>query len=514
VKAVGAELCPQLGLAIPVGKDSLSMKSVWQADGENHSQTAPVSLVVSAFAPVLNVRHSLTPEVQAEGTLVLIDLGNGQNRLGGSALAQVLGVVGDVAPDLDHPQQLQNAFDLVQSLNQSGEILAYHDRSDGGLFATLCEMAFAGHCGLHISVDSLDALPFFFSEELGLVLQVKEASSLLKRCASLGLTAIRLGQPSTDDHIRLHVGGAQVFAASRAELHRLWSRTSTEIARLRDNPASVVEEESTPVQQRGVRLTYTPSVPNIVQHRPKVAIVREQGVNGQAEMAYAFHAAGFEAVDVHMTDLLGGLSLDSFKGFVACGGFSYGDVLGAGQGWAQSILLNQKARNALQAFFHRPDTFALGVCNGCQMMSSLKDLMPGAAHWPAFKRNLSEQFEARWTMVEVQQSPSLFFAGMAGSQLPIAVAHGEGRAVFASAEDQTKVCTPLKFLGNSYPINPNGSPDGITSVCNDDGRITILMPHPERTVAGTTGSWWPKAMREQAKTPWFEMFLNARKWVG
>jgi phosphoribosylformylglycinamidine synthase len=534
VKAVGAELCPELGIAIPVGKDSLSMKSVWQQDGETRVQTSPLSVVISAFAPVADVRKSLTPQLRTDAgdtRLILIDLGNGKNRLGGSALTQVYGVVGDVAPDLDRPAQLKAAFDAVQALNAAGRVLAYHDRSDGGLYAALCEMAFAGHCGIKIELTAgHDAIAALFNEELGLLLQVRAADSgaILNRLKDAGLTATDIGTLAADDVISIHQAGREIYAAEREMLHKLWNETSYRMAALRDDPDCAREEfDSIGAKDDpglSVQLSFDPSAtPVILKGRPRVAILREQGVNGQTEMAYAFHAAGFESIDLHMTDVLEGrVRLADFSGLVACGGFSYGDVLGAGQGWAKTILFNARARDEFQDFLARKDRFALGVCNGCQMFAALKDIVPGAQAWPAFRRNRPEQFEARWTMVEVVESKSLFFAGMEGSRLPIAVAHGEGRAVFSGEDDLEAMLDSrqigLSFIDNhgniaeAYPQNPNGSPSGVTGICNDDGRITILMPHPERTIAGTTGSWWPQANGEF--TPWMQMFRNARNWVG
>ena len=538
VRAVGEELCPELGLAIPVGKDSLSMRSVWQQDGESRTQTAPLTLIISAFAPVTDVRASLTPQLRTDSgdtVLLLIDLGNGKNRLGGSALAQVYGAVGEIAPDLDQPQQLRQAFELVQRLNGEGKLLAYHDRGDGGLFATLCEMAFAGRCGLDIALDTLgaDANAALFSEELGMVLQVRagEAAAVSARIKAAGLSVASLGAPSGDDRIVLRHGGRELYAASRAELHKIWAETSARMAALRDDPDCACEEFESVGEADdpglSVYLTFpspesrVPS-PGLSLSRPRVAILREQGVNGHIEMAYAFHAAGFDSVDVHMSDILEGrVALDGFAGIVACGGFSYGDVLGAGQGWAKSILFNARAREQFQTFLARKDRFALGVCNGCQMFAALKDIVPGAGHWPAFRRNRSEQFEARWGMVEVTESHSLFFAGMAGSRLPVAIAHGEGRPVFDAAADLGALRAgsqlSLRFVDNHgkvaarYPQNPNGAPEGITGLCNEDGRVTILMPHPERSIAGVVGSWWPQQAEE--KRAWFQMFVNARNWV-
>ena len=539
VRAVGEQLCPQLGIAIPVGKDSLSMRSVWQENGQARTQTAPLTLIVSAFAPVADVRQSLTPQLRTDAgdtRLLLIDLGRGRNRLGGSALAQVHNVLGDAAPDLDEPLQLKAAFDLVQQLNGGGHLLAYHDRSDGGLFACVCEMAFAGHCGVALELGALGGKPLaaLFSEELGMVVQTRadEAAAILAQCAQAGLDAHDIGEVTASggrsDQIVIRQSGRELLALKRSDLHRLWAETSYRMAALRDNPECAGEEftavgdNADPGLQVSLRFDVPAAAP-VIGRRPRVAILREQGVNGHIEMAYAFHAAGFESVDVHMSDILEGrTTLDDFAGVVACGGFSYGDVLGAGRGWARSILFNARAREQFQAFFARDDRFALGVCNGCQMFAVLKDIVPGAAHWPAFQRNRCEQFEARWTGVEITPSRSLFFDGMAGSILPVAVAHGEGRAEFASAADLQAMASQgqlsLRFVDNHgqpavhYPRNPNGSPGGLTGLCNADGRVTILMPHPERTVAGATGSWWPQ--RWPQKTPWFRMFVNARQWVG
>ena len=536
VRAVGAELCPQLGIAIPVGKDSLSMKSVWQdAGGATQAQTAPLSLIVSAFAPVSDVRRSLTPQLKLDAgdtRLLLVDLGAGKNRLGGSALAQVYNAVGDVAPDLDDAQHLKNAFAAIQSLNLDGKLLAYHDRSDGGLLATLAEMAFAGHCGFEIALDQLgsDAVAALFNEELGFVVQVRSQDVVLVIAAlnDAGLPAIDIGTVQAGERLAFTLANQAVLEASRTAWHRLWAETSFRIAELRDNPDCAREEFAAlaDADDPGLKLqlSFAPEAAPTIARRPKVAILREQGVNGQAEMAYAFHAAGFESVDVHMSDVLEGrVQLADFAGLVACGGFSYGDVLGAGQGWAKTILFNERAREQFQQFLASPERFALGVCNGCQMFAALKDIVPGAQHWPAFRRNRSEQFEARWAQVELLDSPSLFFRGMAGSRLPIAVAHGEGRAEFDAAgglealQQQNlaamRYVTTRGTIARDYPANPNGSPEGLASVCNADGRVTILMPHPERTIAGVSGSWWPQAFAS-GKTPWFQMFVNARKFVA
>ncbi|MCC2656007.1 MAG: purL [Panacagrimonas sp.] len=534
VRTVGAELCPKLGIAIPVGKDSLSMKSVWSdATGTMQTQIAPLSLIVSAFAPVTDVRASLTPQLRVdagETALVLIDLGEGRNRLGGSILVQVHSQLGETPPDLDDPAKLRAAFDLVQRWNGEGRVLAYHDRSDGGLLATLCEMAFAGHCG--VRAGGLDA-PGWFAEELGMVLQVRagDVDALVTQAASLGLRAIDVGAPSEDDRIVIYSATDKLLLdEARSTLFKTWTETSYRIARLRDNPVCVDEEFEASGRFSdpglGASLGFDPApraVPTVAR-RPRVAVLREQGVNGQAEMAYAFHAAGFESVDVHMSDILGGrVKLADFQGLVACGGFSYGDVLGAGQGWARTILFNPRGRDEFQTFLADTSKFALGVCNGCQMFAALQELVPGAKHWPMFRRNRSEQFEARWSMVEVLESKSILLAGMAGSRMPIAVAHGEGRAEFRVdahlASMQANGQIAMRYIDNAgevatrYPANPNGSPSGVTAICNEDGRVTILMPHPERTIHGVTGSWWPQATRG-AKTPWFRIFENARSWVG
>ena len=534
VRAIGAELCPALGIAIPVGKDSLSMKSVWREAAETRTQTSPLSLVVTAFAPVADVRRTLTPQLKAEAAtrLVLIDLGGGKNRLGGSALAQVFDAVGDVAPDLDEPQRLAAAFALVQQLNAEGKLLALHDRSDGGLFAAVAEMGFAGHSGVTLTLDALGADPVaaLFAEELGFVAQVRaaEVEALCAQARAAGLKAELIGEPSADDRFTVMHAGKKVFDDEISRMHRDWAETSHRLASLRDNPDCAREEFDSVGDMAdpglSVHLSFDPA-PRVAPHvakKPKVAILREQGVNGQVEMAWAFHAAGFDAVDVHMSDVLEGrVRLGDFAGLAACGGFSYGDVLGAGQGWAKSILFNERARAEFAGFLASPERFALGVCNGCQMFAALKSIVPGAEAWPAFRRNRSEQFEARWTMVELTESKSVLFAGMAGSKLPIAVAHGEGRAEFAAASDLDTLLAngqaPMRYVDNRgrvatrYPQNPNGSPAGLTSVCNADGRVNILMPHPERTVAGGTGSWWPKDWN--GKTPWFRMFENARSFV-
>ena len=534
VHAVGMELCPQLGISIPVGKDSLSMKTTWSDGGIAKAVTAPMSLIVSAFAPVTDARKTLKPQLRLDcgnTVLVLLDLGAGKNRLGGSALAQVYGRVGSEAPDLDAPRQFVQWFDTVQKLNREGRILAYHDRADGGLFVTLCEMAFAARAGLDIKLPRLDAIAELFNEELGAVIQVRESDLPLVRgaFAGAGLAAqfVEIGQPVAGDAIRIECGGAEIYRASRIELHRAWSATTFQMQTLRDNPECARQEYDRILDAAdpGItpHLTFDPAAdiaaPLIGGARPRIAILREQGVNGQIEMGAAFDRAGFEAYDVHMSDIIAGrVRLADFKGFAACGGFSYGDVLGAGEGWAKSILFNRRARDEFAAFFQRADSFALGVCNGCQMMSNLHEIIPGTAAWPHFVRNKSEQFEARFASVEVLPTPSLFFAGMAGSRLPIAVAHGEGYAEFADEAQRGRALVALRFVDNRgdatevYPFNPNGSPGGITGLTTADGRFTVLMPHPERVFRSVQNSWHPAGWGEDG--PWLRMFRNARKWVG
>jgi len=538
VRAVGMELCPRLGIAIPVGKDSMSMSSVWEQDGERRRMTAPLSLIVSGFAPVADVRRTLTPELrsdQGDSDLILIDLGKGRNRLGGSALAQVYGQVGDSAPDLDDPEMLKRFFEVIQELNREELLLAYHDRSDGGLFATLCEMAFAGRTGIDIDIGvcgDCEDLALLFSEELGAVIQVAhcdgdEVMRLLEE-AGLGHHSYTIGTLREDEVIRIRRGRVELLVAGRAELQSVWSETSHAVARLRDNPECADEEferigHSDPglhaeLAFDGSRDIAAPYIERGV--RPRIAILREQGVNGQVEMAAAFHRAGFECVDVHMSDILSGrLDLQSFRGMVACGGFSYGDVLGAGEGWAKSVLFHSRARDVFQSFFERRDTFSLGVCNGCQMLSNLKELIPGADLWPHFVRNRSEQFEARFSMVEVIESPSILLAGMAGSRMPIAIAHGEGRAEFQddSHLENAASLVGLRFIENAgevaerYPANPNGSPRGITGLTSSDGRVTIMMPHPERVYRTVQNSWHPDGWGDDG--PWLRLFRNARVWT-
>ncbi|AMO78342.1 phosphoribosylformylglycinamidine synthase [Pseudomonas citronellolis] len=544
VKAVGMELCPALGITIPVGKDSMSMKTRWQDAGVEKSVTAPMSLIISGFAPVNDVRKTLTPQLRldkGETDLILIDLGRGKNRLGGSILAQTYGKIGQRAPDVDDAEDLKAFFAVIQGLNADGHLLAYHDRSDGGLLASVLEMAFAGHCGLSLRLDDLassreELNAALFSEELGAVIQVREAATpeVLAQfsAAGLGDCVAVIGQPVNGDAIELGFNGAPVYSAERRLLQRIWSETSYQIQRLRDNAECADQEfdgllaEDNPGLSAKLSFDVNDDIaaPYIKKGvRPQVAILREQGVNGQVEMAAAFDRAGFAAVDVHMSDILAGrVSLEDFKGLVACGGFSYGDVLGAGEGWAKSILFNARARDGFQAFFERKDSFALGVCNGCQMMSNLHELIPGTEFWPHFVRNRSEQFEARVAMVQVQESQSIFLQGMAGSRLPIAIAHGEGHAEFESEEalleSDLSGCVALRFVDNhgkvteTYPANPNGSPRGITGLTSRDGRVTIMMPHPERVFRAVQNSWRPDEWQEDGG--WMRMFRNARVWVG
>ena len=535
VKAVGMELCPQLGVSIPVGKDSMSMKTVWNDDGQNKSVTSPISLVVTAFAATPDARKTLTPQLQTNvaSKLILIDLGAGKNRMGGSSLAQVYGEIGNVAPDVDDAKQLKHFFNTIQQLNKSGKILAYHDRSDGGLFTTLVEMAFAGHCGLNVDVSSLQGsvVDALYNEELGAVIQVRAEDAPAIVAQFNGLAHV-VAEVTTANQIEIKQNGQVVFADTRVNLHRMWSETTYQMQKLRDNPVSAQQEYDRLLNDadRGLfaELTYNPSeniaAPYIATGaRPKMAILREQGVNGHVEMAASFDRAGFAAYDVHMSDIIAGrVSLKDFAGVVACGGFSYGDVLGAGEGWAKSILFNARARDEFSAFFDRQDSFALGVCNGCQMMSNLRELIPGAAHWPHFVKNKSEQFEARLSMVEVLASPSIFFNGMAGSKMPIAVAHGEGFAEFSQTNAVNELLAQklvtMRFIDHAstatemYPFNPNGSPQGVTGLTSTDGRFSIMMPHPERVIRNVQNTW--QRSEDTEDSAWIRMFRNARKYIA
>ncbi|MGN8077624.1 phosphoribosylformylglycinamidine synthase [Variovorax sp. 22077] len=573
VKAVGMELCPALGVSIPVGKDSLSMRTQWKDGAEAKKVTSPVSLIVSAFATLPDVRGTLTPQLDAEEpdtTLVLIDLGQGKHRMAGSILAQTLDQSGDTVPDLDDPAQLVALVNAVNALRADGKILAMHDRSDGGLFATACEMAFAGHVGVALNVDMLvtegdgisdsrmetgDAknwaqqvsarreeltLKALFNEELGMVLQVRtaERNDVMQVLRAHGLSThshfVGKTRPASSPmdagkgKVEVWRDAKSVFSASLHDLQQVWDSVSWKIARERDNPACADAEHAAAgdpadpgmhVFLPNAQQAAAPAAPALLQSRPRVAILREQGVNSHVEMAYAFSEAGFEAFDVHMTDLQSGRAdLASFKGVVACGGFSYGDTLGAGIGWARSITFNPKLAEQFKTFFGRADTFGLGVCNGCQMFAELADIIPGAEAWPRFTTNQSERFEARLSMVEVLESPSIFFAGMAGSRLPIAVAHGEGYANFKYRGDADKAIAAMRFVDNhgkateQYPFNPNGSAGGLTSVTTPDGRFTAVMPHPERVFRNIQMSWTSGDKSELS--PWMQIWRNARRWVG
>ena len=572
VRAVGMELCPALGISVPVGKDSLSMRTRWEDDaGQTKQVTAPVSLVVSAFATLADVRAASTPQLQpGDTTLILIDLGQGRMRMGGSMLAQVLGQFGNTVPDLDEPALLKSLVDGITRLREAGLVLAYHDRSDGGLWATACEMAFAGRLGVSLNVDMLVTegdgiadsraeygdsknwatqvsarreeltLRALFNEELGAVVQVlaarrDEALQTLRACG-LGRYSHAIGKTNGRGIVEVWRDARSVFSAPLRNLHQAWDEVSWRIARLRDNPDCADAEHEgagreddpglhvhvvtdTSLFRERERTGVRASAQATVGRRPKVAVLREQGVNSHVELSYAMDQAGFDTYDVHMTDLQSGRAkLEQFQGFVACGGFSYGDALGAGEGWARSILFNPMLVDQLVAFFARRDAFALGVCNGCQMLAALADMIPGAEAWPRFTRNKSEQFEARLSLVEVLPSPSIFFAGLIGSRIPIAVAHGEGFADFSQRGDAGKVHAAMRFVdhhGNAteaYPANPNGSPGGLTAVTPADGRYTALMPHPERVFRNVQMSWTSGDRSEQS--PWMRMFESARRQLG
>ena len=572
VKAVGMELCPALGISIPVGKDSLSMRTQWQDGGGKKKVTSPVSLIVSAFASLADVRGTLTPQLNAtedDTTLVLVDLGKGQSRMGGSILGQTLDQSGDVVPDVDDPQDLVNLVNAVNALRAKGQILAYHDRSDGGLLAAVAEMAFAGHVGVALNVDMLvtegdgisdsrmetgDAknwaqqvsarreeltLKALFNEELGVVLQVRtaERNEVMQTLREHGLSKfshfIGKTRPASSSinagkgELQVWRDAKAVFSAPLADLHQVWDAVSWKICQQRDNPANADAEHAAAGEPTDpgmqVHLTFDASddvaAPFLNLSRPKVAILREQGVNSHVEMAYAFTEAGFEAFDVHMTDLqTGRVKLEDFQGVVACGGFSYGDTLGAGIGWARSITFNPVLAAQFQGFFGRTDTFGLGVCNGCQMFAELADIIPGAEHWPRFTTNQSERFEARLSLVEVLDSPSLFFTGMAGSRVPIAVAHGEGFANFSVRGNADQAIAAMRYVDHqgaateAYPLNPNGSPGGLTAVTTADGRFTAMMPHPERVFRNVQMSW--TSLPQSDFSPWMQIWRNARRWVG
>ncbi|MBF7979059.1 phosphoribosylformylglycinamidine synthase [Rahnella laticis] len=541
VKAVGEELCPALGITIPVGKDSMSMKTRWQEGNEQREMTSPLSLVITAFARVEDVRHTVTPQLRTDKgdtALLLVDLGAGHNALGATALAQVYRQLGNTPADVRSAEQLGGFFNAMQALVSEQKLLAYHDRSDGGLLVTLAEMAFAGHCGLTADIAALgnDSLAALFNEELGAVIQVRasDREAVENTLAQFGLADCThyLGMAETGDRFIITQGDKPVYSESRTTLRTWWAETTWQMQRLRDNPECADQEHQAKTNDLdpglNVKLNFAPdedvAAPYIAKGaRPKVAVLREQGVNSHVEMAAAFHRAGFDAVDVHMSDLLAGRrDLQDFHTLVACGGFSYGDVLGAGEGWAKSVLFNDRVREEFAEFFHRPQTLALGVCNGCQMMSNLKELIPGAEHWPRFVRNLSDRFEARFSLVEVTASPSMFMQGMAGSRMPIAVSHGEGHVEVRDAAHLAQIehsnLVALRFVDNNgqatenYPANPNGSPNGITAVTNLSGRVTVMMPHPERVFRTVSNSWHPEEWGEDS--PWMRMFRNARKQLG
>ena len=529
VKSIGMELCPELGITIPVGKDSMSMSTVWEDEKGKHNVTAPISVVISAFAPVSDARKTLTPMLlQKKSRLLLVDLSHGKNRMGASIAAQVFSELGNSAPDVESAKELRAFFETVQKLNRDGKLLAYHDKSDGGLFVAALEMAFAGHTGVSLDLSALSGTDVekLFNEELGAVIQVadEDVESVKSAFASAGLENAVKDVGTLNDSYKFIVGD---YSENLSDLRAIWSDTTRRIAKLRDNPECAESEYKLKLEQDdpGItpKLTFDLQMKKDYASRPKMAILREQGINGEVEMAAAFDRAGFESVDVHMTDILSGrVSLSDFRGLVACGGFSYGDVLGAGEGWAKSILFNERARREFEAFFHRKDTFTLGVCNGCQMVSNLKDLIPGAEHWPRFVQNLSERFEARFVSLKVEETPSVLLKGMVGSVLPIAVAHGEGRAEFASRE-AAEACLKTGLVGlryvdgrhdytERYPLNPNGSPFGITGLTSKDGRALIMMPHPERVFRTVQYSWHPSDWGEDG--PWMKLFRNAREFVG
>lgn len=566
VEALGMELCPKLKIAIPVGKDSTSMKASWKdrETKETKSVTAPMSVVITAVTIVDDVRNTWTPQLRrvedvGETILMYVDLAQGHKALGGSALAQVFGKVGNEAPDVRSADLLVDYFDALSQLHKSGVVLAYHDVSDGGLITTLAEMMFAGRCGVDVMLDGIsktgsmeDILAALFTEELGAVFQVRKEDEVnFKRCfATCGpppglIRKFGIVQPKTKQSLTIRHGAQSVVSLDRSQMQQWWSRTSYAMQRERDNPACADSEYRSIADSEdpglSFNLTYPPSenilpltasLGSLLKKAPRVAILREVGINSHHEMAFAFKAAGFDPIDVHMSDILDGRSLSDFVGLAAGGGFSYGDVFGAGVGWAQSILEHKNARKEFENFFRRPDTFTIGICNGCQMVTRLKELIPGSENWPTFIDNTSRQYEARYTMVKIDDrgasSPSVFLHGMSGSSLPIAVAHGEGRASFTSATAQDTLnhdgLIPFKYVDNrlriahaeNYPSNPNGSPGGTAGVRSKDGRVLALMPHPERTIMADVGSYIP---RDQVGEwgefgPWIRMFKSARRWVG
>ncbi len=517
VKAVGMELCPELNLTVPVGKDSMSMKSAWNKDGQDKSVTAPLSLVITAFSKTPDVRAQITPllDTSIESELLLIDLGKGQNRMGGSCLAQVYNQIGDSTPNLDDATLFKAFFTTINQLNKDNLISSYHDRSDGGVITTLLEMAFASHCGLDIMKSDINTL---FNEELGCVIQVSKDNKAVVRDAlcKAGLLEYTHTIAKINNTDTINIG---YFSQKRNELQQLWSSSSYEIAKLRDNPECAKEEFNAIIQDTPglqIQLNFDINqVPGILTHRPKIAILREQGINGQIEMAASFDKAGFEAVDVHMSDILENrILLSEFNGLVACGGFSYGDVLGAGRGWASSILYNPRVKDEFEEFFNRNESFALGVCNGCQMMSNLSEIIPGSQNWPSFNYNVSQQFEARFSSVKISKSKSIFLDGMQGSIIPIAIAHGEGRAIFKDKQLNNIALQYVDHSANptqSYPHNPNGSDNAVAGITNNSGRVTIMMPHPERVIRTVQNSHHPQDWGE--RSPWMRLFENARTWL-
>ncbi|MBA6340052.1 phosphoribosylformylglycinamidine synthase [Colwellia sp. MB02u-10] len=548
VKAIGEELCPALGLTIPVGKDSMSMKTQWDENGEQKSVTSPMSLIITAFGVVEDIRKTVTPELRidlGETQLIAIDLSKGKQRLGGSCLAQVYKQLGNETPDVDSPETLKAFFNAMQTLVRDEKLIAYHDISDGGLFTTVVEMAFAGHTGVDIDLSQLTSISgndvdVLFNEELGAVIQIlaSDADAIQAVFAEYGIAdcCTDIGRINNEDTLRFSRDGEVVLENSRTYYRTTWAQTTYKMQSLRDNPECAQQEHFVKFDTEDPGLSADLSFDineDIVAHliakdaqqgtNPRIAILREQGVNSHVEMAAAFDRAGFIAIDVHMSDILSGRTdLADFNGLVACGGFSYGDVLGAGEGWAKSILFNKDAKAMFKTFFERENTFSLGVCNGCQMLSNLKEIIPGAAAWPRFVQNQSERFEARFSLVEIQPTPSIFFDGMAGSRMPIAVSHGEGRAEFSSddAIDSANASgtVAMRYVDNygqiteTYPANPNGSPDGITALTTTDGRVTIMMPHPERVFRTVANSWHPDEWQEDS--PWVRIFRNARRFIA
>ena len=537
VEAVGMNFCPELGITIPVGKDSMSMRTSWKERGEDKAVTSPLSLIITAFSPVQDVRKTLTPQLRndlGDTTLLYIDLGENKNRMGGSILAQTYNTLSNNSPDVDDTKILKAFFGAIQELSSDGSIIAYHDRSDGGLFTTLVEMSFAGHVGIDISLDEqkADSLNILFNEELGAVIQIatKSAEYVKKYFSKINIPATTIAKLNSSEAITISRDSVLLYSKNFLELLRDWSETSFQIQAKRDNSECAKQEfDGLLIHDPGISVDLAFDInENITKPyinraaRPRIAILREQGINGQVEMAAAFDRAEFDSIDVHMSDLLSGrVKLNSFKGLVACGGFSYGDVLGAGEGWAKTILFNEKLKEEFQAFFNRNDSFSLGVCNGCQMLSNLKELIPGAECWPKFVRNTSEQFEARFSLVRIEPSPSVLLSGMAGSVMPVAVAHGEGRVEFKNNSEAKKYNSSggvtLRFIDNlkqtteRYPSNPNGSLMGITGVTSTDGRANIMMPHPERVFRAVTNSWHPSEWKEDG--PWLRLFRNARTFV-